>query len=290
MNDKKALAFEILGSGGAVVTPRPGCFCRICESARTKGIPYSRTGPSVFVHGANILIDMPGESAIQLGRSRIERISVCLFTHWHPDHTEGLRALELNMNWLEWRPDAVTAVHILPGMKTTFQQHQDIWNRLAYLEGKGLVTLIEHEALNDIKVGPVTISALPLPFEGGYGYLFSHEAGRCVVCLDEVKNWIPPRGIEGVELAILPLGIVERHPLTKEARMARSNPLRECELSWEEALAIGEKIRAKKTIYTHLSEPDNISVEEFKVIGFDLSRKYNRSIEFGHDTQIVTFD
>jgi len=36
---------EILGSGGATTTPRPGCMCRVCVEARAKGVPYARTDP-----------------------------------------------------------------------------------------------------------------------------------------------------------------------------------------------------------------------------------------------------
>ena len=50
---------EVLGSGGATTTPRPGCVCRVCSQARVKGLPYTRTGPSVFVHGPNVLFDTP---------------------------------------------------------------------------------------------------------------------------------------------------------------------------------------------------------------------------------------
>ena len=45
---------EILGSGGAVTIPRPGCGCRVCVEARGEGLPYARSGPSVFVHGPDV--------------------------------------------------------------------------------------------------------------------------------------------------------------------------------------------------------------------------------------------
>ena len=51
---------EFLGAGGAITTPRPACTCRVCAEAREKGVPYSRTGPSLFVHGPDVLIDTPG--------------------------------------------------------------------------------------------------------------------------------------------------------------------------------------------------------------------------------------
>ena len=49
------------------------------------------TGPSVFVHGPDVLIDTPEESKYQLKCSGIERINGCLYSHWHADHTMGMR-------------------------------------------------------------------------------------------------------------------------------------------------------------------------------------------------------
>ena len=85
---------EILGSGGAVTIPRPGCRCRVCVEARERGEPYARTGPSVFVHGPDVLIDTPEESKQQLNRSTVTRIGAGLYSHWHPDHTAGRRVWE----------------------------------------------------------------------------------------------------------------------------------------------------------------------------------------------------
>ena len=45
------MKIEFLGSGGAITIPQPCCDCAICREARERGVPYSRTGPSVFVHG-----------------------------------------------------------------------------------------------------------------------------------------------------------------------------------------------------------------------------------------------
>ncbi|MBI2846110.1 MAG: hypothetical protein HYX86_06160, partial [Chloroflexi bacterium] len=81
------MQIEILGSGGAITTPKPGCFCRVCVPAREKGVPYSRTGPSLFVHGPDVLIDTPEEIKQQLNRSRVKQIRAAFYSHWHPDHT-----------------------------------------------------------------------------------------------------------------------------------------------------------------------------------------------------------
>ena len=72
------MQIEFLGSGGAITTPRPGCACRLCVEAQAKGVPYSRGGPSVFVHGPNVLIDTPEEIKAELLRSRVTQIDAAL--------------------------------------------------------------------------------------------------------------------------------------------------------------------------------------------------------------------
>ncbi len=99
------MQIEILGSGGAITTPRPGCDCPVCIEARVKGVPYSRSGPSLFVHGPDVLIDTPEESKDQINRSRITRINACFYSHWHPDHVMGRRVWEtMNADLRNWPP------------------------------------------------------------------------------------------------------------------------------------------------------------------------------------------
>src|SRR5207253_5137771 len=97
------MRIEILGSGGAIPTPRAGCSCAVCVEARAKGVPYARTGPSVFVHDLALLIDTPEESNLQLNRAGITRVAAALYSHWHPDHTAGRRIFEtLNLDFRAW--------------------------------------------------------------------------------------------------------------------------------------------------------------------------------------------
>ena len=77
----------ILGFDVCMVIPKPLCRCAVCEEAREKEASYARTGPSVFFHDENILIDTPAEIAHQLNRYRIDQINCLMFTHHlDPDH------------------------------------------------------------------------------------------------------------------------------------------------------------------------------------------------------------
>lgn len=91
----------ILGSGGCVSTPRACCSCRICAQAREKGFPYARTGCSLFIEGADILIDTPEDINTALNNARIQKVGHILYSHCDPDHTMGMRVIEqLRMDWL----------------------------------------------------------------------------------------------------------------------------------------------------------------------------------------------
>ncbi len=92
----------ILGSGGCTPIPRPGCTCPVCEEAREEGIPYARTGPSLFLEDINALFDTPEDVCQQLTRETIQTVNHIFYTHWHPDHTLGMRIVEqMNRYYLE---------------------------------------------------------------------------------------------------------------------------------------------------------------------------------------------
>ncbi len=139
---------EILGSGGAATTPRPGCRCRVCAEAREKGSPYARTGPSVFVHGPDVLFDTPEESKLQLERAGIAEIAACLYSHWHPDHTMGRRVFETrNGDFRGWPPEAkrslVTDVYLPEQVAADFRRMLGGMAHLEFMESRGWIRVHE---------------------------------------------------------------------------------------------------------------------------------------------------
>jgi phosphoribosyl 1,2-cyclic phosphate phosphodiesterase len=129
---------EILGSGGAGATPRPQCQCANCARARTEGPPYARSGPSVFVHGPDVLIDTPEESASQVDRLDPPRIQAVLYSHWHPDHTQGRRVFEQrNVDWRTWPPELrtgdTTPVYVTEHVAADLRARIGIWEHLEFM-------------------------------------------------------------------------------------------------------------------------------------------------------------
>lgn len=88
------MKIAITGSGGCVSIPRPCCNCKVCIQARDKGFPYARTGCSLFIDEANVLIDTPEDINYAINNANIENVDYILYSHSDPDHTMGMRLIE----------------------------------------------------------------------------------------------------------------------------------------------------------------------------------------------------
>ena len=75
------MKITILGSGGFQTIPRPLCQCKICKEAREKGTPHSRNGPSIYIHGAEAIIDTPKDIISSLNREDVKKVKNIFFTH-----------------------------------------------------------------------------------------------------------------------------------------------------------------------------------------------------------------
>jgi phosphoribosyl 1,2-cyclic phosphate phosphodiesterase len=255
---------EILGSGGAVTIPRPGCGCRICSEARQKGVPYARSGPSVFVHGPDVLIDTPEESKLQLNRSQVTRIAAGLYSHWHPDHTAGRRVWEArNFDFRSWPPRfETTPVYVPARVWTDFEQHHGLAEQFRFLERQGTVAvriLDEGEAFD---VDGTRVTPIPLDAENAHAFLFESEGKRVLIAMDETHGWRPP-DLGPLDLAVLPVGVFEHHPFTGERLIPEEfcrPPVRKTRYATalEQAAALG----ARRTVLSHFEEMDRISHDE----------------------------
>jgi phosphoribosyl 1,2-cyclic phosphate phosphodiesterase len=88
------LTLTVLGSGGNSPIPTPTCGCRVCERARREGIPHARHGNSLYVEELAALVDAPEFVYENLEREGIDDLEYLFLTHWHPDHSAGLRVVQ----------------------------------------------------------------------------------------------------------------------------------------------------------------------------------------------------
>jgi phosphoribosyl 1,2-cyclic phosphate phosphodiesterase len=282
------MKIEFLGTGGAVTIPRPLCQCRVCAEARTKGVPYSRSGPSLFVHGPDVLIDTPEDIYTQMNRSKIKQINAVFYSHWHPDHVMGRRVLEsINADFRNYPPASTTTdVYLLQQVAIDFQHRLGSGEHLSFLEKMKYIRLHTVQDGDSVSMEGVEIRPFRLAEDYVYAFLFSDGEKRVLIAMDELNNWDPPREVQEVDVAVLPIGIFEFHPLTGERLLPEHHPVLKIEATFAETLDIIGKLKAKKTILTHIEEMNGLGFDDLKEAEKQL-QKQGLAIEIAYDTMVV---
>lgn len=280
-------SIRVLGSGGASRTPRPGCTCRVCVEAREKGPPYVRTGPSVFVHGPDLLFDTPEESAEQLDRAGITGIGAGFYSHWHPDHTMGRRVWETRaLDWRTWPPAPApepTPVYLPAQVAADFRMYLGHAEHLAFLEERGYVRVVELRDGDVVQVGGWDVRPFRLAEDYVYAFELTRGATRLLLALDELHGWTPPAALRGLDLAVLPMGLCEHHPLTGERRMHPDHPLLRSEATFAQTLELVRSLEAGRVVLLHVEEQDGIARDELGAV----AERLGPGLVFADDDLVV---
>lgn len=256
------MKFEILGSGGATTIPRPGYRDAINAEARTKGVPYQRRGPSVFVHDVNILFDTPEDINESLNRADIESIDHCFYSHWHPDHVMGRRIFE-QVNWdLRGSNNKVTQVYVPVRVREDMEKFLGTWDHLEYQQSVGLIHLHIMESGESVRINDLVITPMPLAEEYVFAYMLEEGNTRAWIAMDELVGWSPSPQVANLDLAILPSGVCEFHPLNNERRLEADDPVLTTEMRFERTLEVIGQMAPKQAVLIHLDEPDGISYDD----------------------------
>lgn len=282
------LSIEILGSGGAIRTPRPGCQCERCRNARLHGPPWARMGPSVFVHGPDVLIDTPEDACAQVDRADLSHIAAGFYSHWHPDHTRGRRVWETrNADFRQWPPEPIcTPIYVPPNVWRDFEQI-GILPTFRYMETHGWIEL--HRMHQPLELGGWRITAHPVAEAYVYAFLFQEIDGsrRVLVAMDELFGWTPPAEWHGVDLAVMPKGLHEVDPTTGECMIPADHPILKHEATYNQTLAMVEQLAPKRLIFMHIEEPEPFSPAQLADMAADLRRQRGWDVTFAHDTLVI---
>jgi phosphoribosyl 1,2-cyclic phosphate phosphodiesterase len=277
------MILEILGSGGASTIPKIMCACRICEEAREKGYPYKRTGPSVFLHGPNILFDTPEESKYQLERAKIHAINACFYSHWHPDHTAGYRLWECNKNHRQLPGfKRTTPIYLAENVAETFTIRQALTEKFAFLEKNNFIKTHVLPLGGSVQISDVTIKPFQLFESYAVGFDIRANNKKILLILDETFGWKVPQEFVDYDLVILPIGIHEFHPLTRERVIPLEHPILKTEPNFEYTLGLIRDLKAKKTVLAHFEENDQLSYGDLSKLQADLAMK-NYIVEMATD-------
>lgn len=281
------MEIEVLGSGGAIATPQPGCGCRACTAAREHGIPDARMGPAYFVHGPGLLIDTPEEARLQLERAGLSHVPACIYSHWHPDHTAGRRVFEMNMEFLHWPPvTRPTDVYLPQQVAADAHQRLGLWEQLSYLQHREMIRLHELRDGATLALNGVTVRPFPLHERYVYAFLLEEEGKRALVAPDELIGWQPPMDLGALDVAVIPMGIPEFDPFTGQRRVPADHPVLRSEETLAQTLDVVRRLDARRVVLSHIEEPFRLTHQDLLRLEARLQGE-GLPVTFAYDTMRI---
>lgn len=238
----KNMHLTILGSGGAISTPRPFCDCAVCKKARKLGEPYRRNSSSLFIDDINTVIDCGEDIADSLNRRDVKKVDNLFITHWHPDHTFGLRTiLEANFDFINNKAKKAINVYIPDKVFKTLKEKFPTIDYFLNIQKTGNLCLIKDG--DEIKIKDVTISAIG--YSGAdsdtYAYLISQDEKKVLYAPCDTIDFVNYKNFKNLDLLINECGLFSTVS---------------SELSFDDLMDRVRKIKPKKTILTHIEEPE----------------------------------
>lgn len=281
------MELTILGSGGCMTIPKPLCRCRVCEEARIKGIPYARTGPSVFLHDEHLLIDTPAEIGHQLNRSGIDRIDHLLFTHLDPDHVEGFRVVEQATidfrTWKAYQNQGIT-VTLPDKLDARLGRIQSVYGPLIeFYEQQGFVERTSFQ--NEVHIGKTHITAVSVDRgpHVSFIYVIEREGRKMIYAPCDIKPF--PEGrkeLHNADLLVIQPGIFEEG-LQDDFVYEDNHVSRTTLYTFEETIALAKRLEAGRTLFVHLEEYWNRSHDDYVALEQDMDH-----VRFAYDGMQVT--
>lgn len=247
------MQIKILGSGGAIPTPKIGCSCSVCTKARDIGKPYKRNSNSLYLINTKSIFDCPEDINNSVNENKIEEIDAVFITHWHPDHCFGLRLLmqygydfyseKANHQFLLFIPENVykILVKVYPAIK--FQLENLKTANLKLVADREVITL------NELTIQPIGFNSKDADT---FGYLFTEGSKKVLYSPCDTISFINYKEFRKLDLWITECGCFSDY---------------KGEISFEKAIDRINEINPTKTIFTHIEE------EELNMAGWEYMEK-----------------
>lgn len=225
------MEITFLGTGTSHGIPVITCDCHVCQSENPKN---KRTRSSLWVQQGktSLLIDTATEFRLQAIEACIRRVDGVLYTHCHADHVFGFDDLRVFSK--------LTARSVpVYGNKPTINELRDVFSYVFRKTQAGggkpqVETIVVEDAfqVQDLLIQPIPVCHGVLPILG-------YRIGKLAYITD--CSHVPPSSLDLLQdLEVLILGVIryEPHPT---------------HMNVEQALELTEKLKAKRTYFTHIS-------------------------------------
>jgi len=224
------LTLTIFGSGTSTGVPVLGCGCAVCRSTAAEN-RRTRCSALLSWSGRNVLIDTATDFRQQALREGVVRIDAVLFSHTHADHVHGIDDLRTLTSPRESIP-----VYGSPAALATIERV------FAYIftddAEPGFRPRLALHAVN----GPFRLfsqTVIPIPLRHGSGTALGYRVGSLAYLTD--CSAVPDDSLpllQGLELLVIDA--------------LRFTPHRS-HLNVAEAIAVAQRLGARRTLLTHLS-------------------------------------
>ncbi|MBU1029632.1 MAG: MBL fold metallo-hydrolase [Nanoarchaeota archaeon] len=267
------MKFKILGSGGAMPVPRPFCQCKLCNLAR-KNNKYKRNSCSAFIEDINTLIDCPEDIGDSLNRENIKQVDNLFITHWHPDHTFGLRVLlEANFDFIENKSVNCINIYIAKKVYETLKEKYPAIEYYTNVIKVAKIKFIEDGDkinFNDILINVVGYNGKKSDW---YAFLFERNNKKLLYSPCDTLHFNKYSKFKNIEVWVTECGIFSHDKVKSE-------------LSFPDLIKRLKEVNPKKTILVHIEE---IELQRW---GLDYLRKLKDehkdiNFEFAHDGLIL---
>jgi phosphoribosyl 1,2-cyclic phosphate phosphodiesterase len=230
-----ALRLTFLGTGTSVGVPMICCDCAVCRSSDPRD---NRTRASIFLETpeGNYVVDTGTDFRSQCLRENIWKVDAVLMTHSHTDHVMGFDDLRRFAFARGGRMSVYASAETMADLERVYQ--------FAFRNpnpSPGYLKPVPHIICGPFSLGKTLITPLPLPHGDSetYGFLFSRNRRKLLAYLSDCSA-VPDdvaRRIEGVELFVIDALREKPHPT---------------HLSVAQAIEAAQRVRAERTLFTHL--------------------------------------
>ncbi len=204
----------------------------------------------MFLEAGSILFDTPEEIKFQIEREKIStraKIKHVLYTHWHPDHTQGMRIFELINFVYPNEPEKEPLNVYIP--RKALLDFKKACQALFFYEKMGYISIKKVEDRVPLHMGNILVR--PIDFKRNdrirFGYLIEENKTRVMYAPCSVFRVTLDSFWENLDLLLMEIGWFGK---TKEVRqkLPRAHAWQD-HISFEENLEIIKKIKAQKNYF-----------------------------------------
>ena len=226
-------SFKILGSGAGPGVPSFFCDCRgCCEARLNERHRRTRSGAMLRAGTSTFLIDTSPDLRFQLLREHIDGIDGIFLTHWHYDHFGGLGELEY---YVKLERKAPIPLYLPPTAIDSFNA------AFPYMHGILEPSAWEFETPYEFDAVKMT----PLPAKHGIetaGFLIESEVSNLAYFPDTAGlPEVTKHRVEAIDWLVC------------DATFNGFNWFPGAHMSMDEAIELGQSVRARKTVLTHMA-------------------------------------